>query len=117
MAQSGRGEIHEICWRFGDSRGPRMKFGDTKLDREMRTGKLLFSHANNPFHTQMAATCSIAAAFILIHRIPYLAIKRICTYTNEGALSLFRPCCAAKVVDLENVIHAWIHVSMLSQNV
>ena len=36
---------------------------------------------------------------ILIHRILYLTIKRKFKDISEGAVGLFRPCCAARVVD------------------
>ena len=47
---------------FANSGRVRLKFGHTKLGREIKTGKLMFSRGNNPLHTHMAATCSIAAA-------------------------------------------------------
>ena len=61
----GRGVMHEIYWDFANSGRVRLKFGHTKLGREIKTGKLMFSRGNNPLHTHMAATCSKAAGFNL----------------------------------------------------
>ena len=57
--------MHEIYWDFANSGRVRLKFGHTKLGREIKTGKLMFPRGNNPLHTHMAATCSKAAGFNL----------------------------------------------------
>ena len=59
----GRGEIHEICSCFGDSRGPRMKFGHAITETEVKSVQISPPRANDPSHPCTCRYKLIAAAF------------------------------------------------------
>ena len=79
MAQSGRGEIHEICWRFGASRGPGMKFGPAITETEVKSAKLSPTCANDLSHPR---TCryKLIAALLTVNTAHFTFGDQIHTY-------------------------------------